>query len=99
MSAALEINNLVVRYGTTEAVSGLSLDCEGGAVTAIVGPNGAGKTTTVETCEGYRSPHSGTVSVLGLDPVKQATQLHPRIGVMLQSGGVPSGAKAAETLA
>jgi ABC-2 type transport system ATP-binding protein len=99
VSAALEINNLVVRYGTNEAVSGLSLDCEGGAVTAIVGPNGAGKTTTVETCEGYRRPHSGTVSVLGLDPVKQATQLHPRIGVMLQSGGVPSGAKAAETLA
>ena len=69
MSAALEINNLVVRYGTNEAVSGLTLECEAGAVTAIVGPNGAGKTTTVETCEGYRRPYSGSVRVLGLDPV------------------------------
>jgi ABC-2 type transport system ATP-binding protein len=99
VSAALEINNLVVRYGTNEAVSGLTLECEAAAVTAIVGPNGAGKTTTVETCEGYRRPYSGSVRVLGLDPVSQAEQLHPRIGVMLQSGGVPSGAKAAETIA
>ena len=82
MSAALEINNLVVRYGTNEAVSGLTLECEAGAVTAIVGPNGAGKTTTVETCEGYRRPYSGSVRVLGLDPVSQAEQLHPRIGVI-----------------
>lgn len=98
MSAALEINNLVVRYGRTTAVNGLNLVAEAGRVTAIVGPNGAGKTTTVETCEGYHRPTAGTVRVLGLDPISQSAQLHPRIGVMLQSGGVPSGAKAAETL-
>ena len=98
MSAALEINNLVVRYGRTEAVRGLTLTADAGRVTAIVGPNGAGKTTTVETCEGYRRPTAGTVNVLGLNPVRDAAQLHPRIGVMLQSGGVPSGAKATETL-
>lgn len=69
-----------------------------GKVTAIVGPNGAGKTTTIETCEGYRRPTTGSVRVLGLDPVADASTLRPRVGVMLQEGGVPSGARAAETL-
>ncbi|HCA86650.1 MAG TPA: ABC transporter, partial [Streptomyces sp.] len=62
------------------------------------GPNGAGKTTTVEICEGYRRPDAGTVRVLGLDPVADAAALRPRIGVMLQSGGVYPGARAEEML-
>ncbi len=98
MSIALEVNELVVRYGSTTAVAGLSLSAQGARVTAIVGPNGAGKTSTIETCEGYRRPDSGSVRIFGLDPIREASTLHPRIGVMLQEGGVPSGAKARETL-
>ena len=98
MSTALEINDLVVRYGTKTAVAGLSMTARLGSVTAVVGPNGAGKTTTVETCEGYRSPTAGSVRVLGLDPVADSAALRPRIGVMLQEGGVPSSAKVGETL-
>jgi ABC-2 type transport system ATP-binding protein len=93
----VEIQSLVKRYGTKTAVDGLDLVAQAG-VTAVLGPNGAGKTTTVETCEGYRKPDSGTVRVLGLDPVKQSAALRPRIGVMLQSGGVYSGARADEML-
>lgn len=98
MSTALEINDLVVRYGTKTAVAGLSMTAHPGSVTAVVGPNGAGKTTTVETCEGYRRPTAGSVRVLGLDPVADSAALRPRIGVMLQEGGVPSSAKVGETL-
>jgi ABC-2 type transport system ATP-binding protein len=72
---------------------------ERGAVTAVLGPNGAGKTTTVETCEGYRRPARGSVRVLGLDPVGDAVQLRPRVGVMLQEGGVPGGVRPHEALA
>ena len=86
---AVEIHDLVKRYGRTAAVDGLSLQADRGAVTAVLGPNGAGKTTTVEICEGYRRPDAGTVSVLGLDPVTDARKLRPRVGVMLQSGGMP----------
>ncbi|MFI0236852.1 ABC transporter ATP-binding protein [Streptomyces sp. NPDC016845] len=93
----VRISSLVKRYGDKTAVDGLDLET-GPGITAVLGPNGAGKTTTVETCEGYRRPDSGTVRVLGLDPVKQAAQLRPRIGVMLQSGGVYSGARADEML-
>ncbi|BAU82390.1 ABC transporter [Streptomyces laurentii] len=93
----LRIESLVKRYGDKTAVDGLDLTAHPG-ITAVLGPNGAGKTTTIETCEGYRRPDSGTVRVLGLDPVKEAARLRPRIGVMLQSGGVYSGARAEEML-
>jgi ABC-2 type transport system ATP-binding protein len=95
---ALEIDGLVKRYRDTLAVAGLSLRAERAEVTAILGPNGAGKTTTIETCEGYRKADSGTVRVLGLDPVSDARELRSRVGVMLQAGGVPTTARTAEYL-
>jgi ABC-2 type transport system ATP-binding protein len=54
----------------------------------LLGPNGAGKTTTVEILEGYRKPDSGSVRVLGLDPDRQGAALKPRVGLMLQQGGL-----------
>jgi ABC-2 type transport system ATP-binding protein len=95
---ALEIDGLVKHYGRTVAVAGLSLRAGRSEVTAILGPNGAGKTTTIETCEGYRRPDAGTVRVLGLDPIRDAKALRPKVGVMLQSGGVPTSARAGEYL-
>jgi ABC-2 type transport system ATP-binding protein len=95
---AVEIDGLVKRYRGTAAVAGLSLRAERAQVTAILGPNGAGKTTTIETCEGYRRPDDGTVRVLGLDPLADARELRPRVGVMLQSGGVPTTVRAGEYL-
>ncbi len=97
-SPAVEIDGLVMAYGDKVAVDGLSLEVARGSVTAVLGPNGAGKTTTLETCEGYRRPHGGTVRVLGLDPQRQRAALLPRIGVMLQSGGAWSGVRAMEML-
>jgi ABC-2 type transport system ATP-binding protein len=95
---AVEIDGLVKSYRNATAVAGLSLRAERAQVTAILGPNGAGKTTTIETCEGYRKPDGGTVRVLGLDPVADARRLRPRVGVMLQSGGVPTTVRAGEYL-
>jgi ABC-2 type transport system ATP-binding protein len=94
----VEIAGLVKRYGKTTAVDGLSLTAALGAVTGILGPNGAGKTTTIEICEGYRRPDGGSVRVLGLDPVRDAGALRPRVGVMLQSGGIPPSVPAADYL-
>src|SRR5688572_32922584 len=85
-------------YGAKVAVDRLSLAVERATITAVLGPNGAGKTTTLETCEGYRRPQQGTVRVLGLDPQAQRSELLPRIGVMLQTGGAWSGVRAMEML-
>jgi ABC-2 type transport system ATP-binding protein len=95
---AVQIEDLVVRYGEKTAVAGLSLTIGAGTVTSILGPNGAGKTTTIETCEGFRRPHAGRVRVLGLDPIANHAVLMPRIGVMLQEGGAWSGVHALEML-
>jgi ABC-2 type transport system ATP-binding protein len=80
--------DLVVRYGTRMAVNGISFTAERGEVLCILGPNGAGKTSTVECLEGYRRPASGSVRILGLDPVGDHRVLVARIGVMLQRGGM-----------
>ena len=88
-----------MRYGEKVAVDDLDLTVDRHTITAVLGPNGAGKTTTLETCEGYRKPQRGSVSVLGLDPQRQRRELLPRIGVMLQDGGAWSGVRAMEMLA
>lgn len=100
---AVEVVDLVKTYRSrrgpdVRAVDGLSFTAATGGVTALLGPNGAGKTTTVEICEGFRRPDSGRVRVLGLDPRRDGRALGPRRGVMLQSGGVYPGARAAEML-
>jgi ABC-2 type transport system ATP-binding protein len=55
-----------------------------GEIFGLIGPNGAGKTTTMECVEGLRRPDRGTISVLGLDPVRDMRKLQDRIGVQLQ---------------
>ena len=87
-SPAIEVRGLTKRYGRLTAVDGLDLTVERGETLALLGPNGAGKTTTIECCEGYRSPDAGEVRILGLDPRRDAARLRPRVGLMLQEGGV-----------
>ncbi|KLL11921.1 ABC transporter ATP-binding protein [Protofrankia coriariae] len=101
---AVEVSSLVKTYWprsnrAIHAVNDLSLTVVAGSVTALLGPNGAGKTTTIEICEGFRRPDAGHVRVLGLDPARDGPALRPRVGVMLQSGGVYPGARAGEMLA
>ena len=93
---ALEVVDLVKRYGERTAVDGLSFAVRRGTVLALLGPNGAGKTTTVEVAEGFRRADGGSVRVLGLDP--GATELRARVGVMPQTGGGYPGLRAGELL-
>jgi ABC-2 type transport system ATP-binding protein len=84
----VDVRDLVKTYDGRAVVEHLSFSVPPGEVFALLGPNGAGKTTTVEILEGYRKPDSGDVRVLGLDPSRQGSQLKPRIGLMLQQGGL-----------
>jgi ABC-2 type transport system ATP-binding protein len=95
---AIEVAGLEKRYGDRRAVDGISLRIAPGEVFGLLGPNGAGKTTTVETLEGYRAPDDGTVRVLGHDPQADGPALRPRIGVMLQEGGLYPGVRPLEAL-
>ncbi len=85
---AIVVRGLTKRYAGRTVLDGLSFEVAPGEIFAVVGPNGAGKTTTVEILEGYRAPDDGAVRVLGLDPVRDGPALKPRIGLMLQDGGI-----------
>jgi len=95
---AIDVAALEKRYGTVQAVDGLTFSIAVGEVFGLLGPNGAGKTTTVEILEGYRRADAGTVSVLGADPWRDGPRLRPKIGVMLQEGGLYPGIRPLEAL-
>ena len=80
----IQVTNLKKRYGSTIAVADVSLEINRGEIFGLIGPNGAGKTTTMECVEGLRKWDEGSVSVLGLDPRKDARALQARIGVQHQ---------------
>ncbi|HVW33054.1 MAG TPA: ABC transporter ATP-binding protein [Acidimicrobiia bacterium] len=97
-SPTVAVDRLKKAYGPNLAVDGLSFAVEPGEVFGLLGPNGAGKTSTVEMLEGYRKPDAGTALVLGLDPLRDHAALTPRIGVMLQEGGLYPGIRPLEAL-
>lgn len=65
MDAAIRVQNLWKRYGTVEAVCGISLDIRQGEIFGLIGPDGAGKTSTFQMLSGVMEPTSGEVSMLG----------------------------------
>ena len=84
MNPVITVSNLGKRYGRTVAVDDVSLEVYEGEIFGLIGPNGAGKTTTMECVQGSRVPDKGTISVLGLDPRRDANALRQRIGVQHQ---------------
>ena len=85
MEPAVQVENLVKRFGTFTAVDGVTFAVERGEVFGILGPNGAGKTTTLEIIESLQKPTEGRVCVLGLDVQSKASEVKARIGVQLQA--------------
>jgi ABC-2 type transport system ATP-binding protein len=84
MPPVIQISRLRKTYGATVAVDDVSFEVEQGEIFGLIGPNGAGKTTTMECIEGIRAADRGTISVLDLDPARDAYKLQHRIGVQLQ---------------
>ncbi|MBQ1049916.1 ABC transporter ATP-binding protein [Micromonospora sp. C51] len=94
----IEVTSLHKRYGETVAVADVSFDVEAGEIFGVLGPNGAGKTTTVECVAGLRVPDGGEVSVLGLNPRRDANRLRQLVGVQLQESQLPDRLRVAEAL-
>jgi ABC-2 type transport system ATP-binding protein len=84
----IRVRGLTKRYGEVQAVAGIDFDVAKGEIFGLLGPNGAGKTTTVEILEGLRKPDGGDVSVLGVDVMRDADAIKPRIGVSLQTAAM-----------
>ena len=82
MSHAIEIRNLTKRYGPLTAVDGVSLDVADGEMYGLIGPDGAGKSTVYKILATLLRADSGTVSIFGLDPMADRSQLRKLIGYM-----------------
>ncbi|MGB8380633.1 MAG: ABC transporter ATP-binding protein [Dermatophilaceae bacterium] len=93
MTAAVVLDRLGRRFGAVVACDEMTWSAPAGAITAILGPNGAGKTTALECAVGLQRPDSGTVRVLDANPWQSAPEHRARVGVMLQTGGLPNGTK------
>ena len=81
---AIEIDKLVKRFDSFTAVDQLTLSVPSGEIFGLLGPNGAGKTTTIRMLLGLMRPTSGTAQVLGLDSIREACEIHSRVGYMSQ---------------
>src|SRR5271155_5519319 len=98
MLPVIHVNRLRKTYGPTVAVDDVSFVVEQGEIFGLIGPNGAGKTTTMECIEGVRAADGGTISVLGLDPARDAYELQNRIGVQLQQAQLQKRNKGREAM-
>jgi ABC-2 type transport system ATP-binding protein len=95
---AVEISHLRKTYGPLVAVDDVSFSVAEAEIFGILGPNGAGKTTTVECAIGLRSPESGTIRLMGMDPHVDKAQIHEIVGVQLQSGAFPAKLRVGEII-
>src|SRR5690606_9994928 len=98
VSSVIEASSLYKSYGALRALDDFSLSIDHGTIFGLLGPNGAGKTTAIEIMLGLRNCDNGTVLVLGEDPQKHYASIAPRIGAMLQQGGINPGFRPREAL-
>lgn len=85
----INVENLSKRYGDRAVVDGVTFAVDRGEIFGLLGPNGAGKTTLVECIEGLRTPDGGTITVCGLDPRRDESELRQVLGAQLQESQLP----------
>jgi len=95
----LEFCGLRKRFGSVEAVRGVSFVARDGAVTGLLGPNGAGKTTCLRMLTGLLTPDGGTVRVDGLDVAVDSDGARRRMGVLPDARGLYPRLSARENIA
>jgi ABC-2 type transport system ATP-binding protein len=82
--SCIDVNHLSKSYGSVKAVDDLVLSIKSGQVFGFLGPNGAGKSTTIKLLTTLIPPSSGSLSILGVNAIKNPLQVRHKIGVVLQ---------------
>lgn len=85
---AVEVVNLSKRFGSVEAVSGLSLSIPAGTFFGFLGPNGSGKSTTIGCLTGLLDPTSGSIRLFGEPFTADSVDIKRRVGVMPDNLGL-----------
>ncbi len=86
--AAIQVDSVTKRFGSTLALDDVSISVEPGRVLALLGPNGAGKTTLIRILTTLLTPDAGRVRVAGLDVERDAAAIRSLIGLAGQYASV-----------
>jgi ABC-2 type transport system ATP-binding protein len=84
---AVEVRNLVKKYGSMDAVKGISFSIQEGEIFGLIGPNGAGKTTTLRVLSTLLTINGGSVTILGYDLSKKAAEIRKLISYLPEDAG------------
>ena len=98
MTNAIETRGLAKAFGTTRALDGIDLTVREGSVYGLLGPNGAGKTTTIRILATLLKPDAGSVTVAGLDVVRQPDAVRRKVGLTGQYASVDEDLTGTENL-
>jgi ABC-2 type transport system ATP-binding protein len=98
MAMMIETKNLTKVYGDITAVDNVTLSVESGALYGLLGPNGSGKTTMIKMLTGQIRPNGGTISVVGIDVMKDPIGVRQRVGIIPEQETPPSFLTATEYL-
>ncbi|MDH3611223.1 MAG: ABC transporter ATP-binding protein [Nitrosopumilus sp.] len=80
----INVDGLSKSYGSVKAVNDISMSVQSGQVFGFLGPNGAGKSTTIKLLTTLIQPSGGSLSILGIDAIKNPLKVRHKIGVVLQ---------------
>ncbi len=97
-SPAIEVREIVKRFGSVRALDGVNLIARQGEVLGLLGPNGAGKTTLVRVLTTLLKPDGGSAQVLGCDVVTEAPRLREQIGLAGQYAAIDENLTGLENL-
>jgi ABC-2 type transport system ATP-binding protein len=97
MESIVRARGLRKTYGPTKALDGLDLDLMSGKIMGLIGPNGSGKTTLLKCILGL-APVEGELSVLGLNPRTQRTQLLEQVSFIADTAILPRWIKVKDAL-
>lgn len=84
----VSVKNLSKKFGDNIAINNISFSIKKGKIIGLIGPDGAGKTTLIRLLLGLLVPTSGTIDVLGIDPIKETGKIHDVVGYMPQKFGL-----------
>src|SRR5436189_6337395 len=85
MTPAIDVQNIVKKFGDFTAVKGISFQVQAGEVFGLLGPNGAGKSTLIRMLVTLLPPTSGTALINGFDVAKKPDDVRRSIGVIPQA--------------
>ncbi len=88
MIEVISVKNVCKRFGKRTVLDNVSLKVPSGVVFALLGDNGAGKSALIRSMLGYTKLNSGSISVCGLDPLKQPLEIRRKVGDVSDAPGL-----------